>query len=377
MSTATPVYSPGLEGVIAGETAISTVEDGLRYRGYPVGELVERASFDEVAYLLLYGDLPTAAALKQFQERVAMARRLPPALKELYAGLPKWTAPLDALRTTISALAGFDQDASDNSREANRRKAERLLAQIPLAIADYFRISKGLTPVLARQELSNAANFLYMIRGTEPASDEVRALDVSLILYAEHEFNASTFTARVIVSTMSDLHSGVVGALGALKGPLHGGANEKVMDVLRAAGGPDTAEKWTLDALARKERIMGFGHRIYKSGDVRAGIIKPFVRAAAAASGNEKWEQTAEVVERVMEREKKMFPNVDWPAGRMYHAMGLEIPIYTPMFAMSRIAGWSAHIIEQLDNNRLIRPRGLYNGPAKREVKPIAERTAG
>jgi citrate synthase len=377
MSAAAPqnaAYSPGLEGVIAGETAISTVEEGLCYRGYPVGELVEKASFDEVAFLLIYGELPRAAELKRFQERVAMARRLPPALRELYAALPKWTAPLDCLRTTISALAGFDQDASDNSREANQRKAERLLAQIPVAIADYFRISKGLTPVLARQDLTNAANFLYMIRGSEPTADEVKALDVSLILYAEHEFNASTFTARVIVSTMSDLHSGVAGALGALKGPLHGGANEKVMDVLRVAGGPDTAEKWTLDALARKERIMGFGHRVYKTGDVRAGIIKPFVRKAAEAAGHLKWEETAEVIERVMEREKKMFPNVDWPAGRLYHAMGLEIPIYTPMFAMSRITGWSAHIIEQLDNNRLIRPRGLYNGPPRRSVVPIGER---
>jgi 2-methylcitrate synthase/citrate synthase II len=374
MSNTTPAYSPGLEGVIAGETAISTVEEGLRYRGYPVGELVDKASFDEVAYLLIYGELPTQPELKAFQERVAMARRLPPALKDLYAALPKWTSPLDALRTTISALAGYDQDASDNSREANQRKAERLLAQIPVAIADYFRISKGLTPVLARQDLSNAANFLYMIRDAEPTADEVKALDVSLILYAEHEFNASTFTARVIVSTLSDLHSGVVGALGALKGPLHGGANEKVMDVVRAAGGPDTAEQWTLDALARKERIMGFGHRVYKTGDVRAGIIKPYVRKLAEAAGYSKWEDTADVIEQVMEREKKMYPNVDWPAGRLYHAMGLEIPIYTPMFAMSRITGWSAHIIEQLDNNRLIRPRGLYVGPPKREVKPIAER---
>lgn len=369
-----PAYSPGLEGVIAGETAVSTVEEGLRYRGYPVGELVANASFDEVAYLLIYGELPRAAELRQFQERVAMARRLPPAIRELYAALPKWTAPLDALRTTISALASFDQDASDNTHEANQRKAERLLAQIPVAIADYFRISKGQTPVLARQDLPTAANFLYMLRGTEPTADEVKALDVSLILYAEHEFNASTFTARVIVSTMSDLHSGVVGALGALKGPLHGGANEKVMDVLRAAGGPDTAERWTLDALARKERIMGFGHRVYKTGDVRAGIIKPFVRKTAEATGNLAWEETADAIERVMEREKKMYPNVDWPAGRLYHAMGLEIPIYTPMFAMARITGWSAHIIEQLDNNRLIRPRGLYTGPGKRDVKPIAER---
>src|SRR5579883_670046 len=347
---ATPAYSPGLEGVIAGETAVSTVEDGLRYRGYPVGELVEHTSYEEVAYLLIYGELPTAGELKGFQERVAMARRLPPGLKELYAALPKWTAPLDVLRTTVSALASFDQDASDTSTEGNRRKAERLVAQMPVAIADYFRISKGLTPVLARQDLSNAANFLYMIRGSDPTPAEVKALDVSLILYAEHEFNASTFTARVIVSTMSDLHAGVVGAIGALKGPLHGGANEKVMDALRAAGGPDTAEKWTLDALARKERIMGFGHRVYKSGDVRAGIIKPFVRAAAGATGNLSWEETADVIERVMEREKKMYPNVDWPAGRLYHAMGLEIPIYTPMFAMARVAGWAAHIIEQLEH---------------------------
>jgi citrate synthase len=367
-------YSPGLEGVIAGETAVSTVEDGLRYRGYPVGELVDRASYEEVAYLLIYGDLPTLAELKQFQERVAMARRLPPVFRDLYAALPKWTAPLDLLRTSVSALAGFDQDASDTSTEGNRRKAERLVAQMPVAIADFYRISKGLTPVLARQDLSNAANFLYMLRGTEPTPDEVKALDVSLILYAEHEFNASTFTARVIVSTMSDLHSGVVGAIGALKGPLHGGANEKVMDVLKAAGGPATAEQWTLVALARKERIMGFGHRIYKTGDVRAGIIKPFVRKAAEAAGEAAWEDTAEVIERVMEREKKMFPNVDWPAGRLYHAMGLETPIYTPMFAMARVAGWAAHIIEQLEKNRLIRPRGLYVGHGKREVKPITER---
>lgn len=375
MSTSTnPQYSPGLEGVIAGETAISTVADGLRYRGYPVGELVERASFDEVAYLLIYGELPNATELKDFQERVAMARRLPPAFKDFYASLPKWTTPLDALRTTVSALASFDQDASDNDRDANQRKAERLLAQMPVAIADYYRICQGLTPVMARQDLSNAANFLHMLRDAEPTPEEVQALDVSLTLYAEHEFNASTFTARVIVSTQSDLYSGVVGAIGALKGSLHGGANEKVMDVLRAAGGPETAEKWTLDALARKERIMGFGHRVYKAGDVRAGILKPYVKSAADLANQQVWEETAEVIEQVMEREKSMYPNVDWPAGRLYHAMGLEIPIYTPMFAMARVTGWSAHIIEQLENNRLIRPRGLYNGPEPRTVRPIAER---
>jgi 2-methylcitrate synthase/citrate synthase II len=367
-------YSPGLEGVIAGETAVSTVEDGLRYRGYPVGELCEHCTFEEVAYLLLYGELPTAAELKGFNDRVAMARRLPPVLREVFAALPKWGHPLDTLRTAVSILGSFDQDTTDNSREANLRKAERLLAQIPVAIADAFRIGKGLTPIPARQDLGTAANFLFMLRGSESTAAEVRSLDISLTLYAEHEFNASTFTGRVIVSTMSDLHSGVAGAIGALKGPLHGGANEKVMDVVKAAGSVEKAEAYTMAALAKKERIMGFGHRVYKSGDVRAGIIRPYVRQMAEATGNAAFEATADKIEEVMAREKKMFPNVDWPAGRMYHAMGLEIPIYTPMFAMARITGWAAHIIEQLDNNRLIRPRGLYNGAGPRSVVPLSAR---
>ncbi len=368
ISPANAAYSPGLEGVIAGETAISTVEDGLRYRGYAVADLVAKCTYDDVAYLLIYGELPTAPERRSFLERSAMARRLPEPIPVLFAALPAWAAPLDALRSAVSILASFDQDATDNSEEANRRKAERLVAQMPVAIADHFRIQRDLQPVMARQDLGTAANFLYMLRSTEASPDEVKALDVSLILYAEHEFNASTFAARVIVSTMSDLHSAICGAIGALKGPLHGGANEKVMDFVKAAGGPESAEQFTLDALARKARIMGFGHRVYKSGDVRAGIIKPYVQQAAAASGNDRWEATAAIVEATMIREKKMYPNVDWPAGRLYHALGLEIPIYTPMFAMSRVAGWSAHVIEQLGNNRLIRPRSLYIGPANREV---------
>jgi citrate synthase len=272
-------------------------------------------------------------------------------------------------------LGHFDQDASDNSHDANLRKAERLMAQIPVAIADYYRLSKGLQPEPARQDLSHAANFLFMLRGTEPAPDEVKALDISLILYAEHEFNASTFAARVIVSTLSDMHSGITGAIGALKGPLHGGANEKVMDILLSAGGPEQAEAWTKAALARRERIMGFGHRVYKTGDVRAGILKKFARKAAEAAGDVKWEDTADVIESVMASEKNMFPNLDWPAGRLYHAMKLEIPLYTPIFAMSRISGWAAHVIEQLDNNRLIRPRALYKGAARRQIIPLDERT--
>ncbi|HEY1380115.1 MAG TPA: citrate/2-methylcitrate synthase [Gemmataceae bacterium] len=373
MSTA-EIYSPGLEGVIAGETAVSTVEGGLRYRGYPVTELAEKCSFDEVAYLLLYGDLPTAKQLADFEARVAAARRLPAPLKDLFPALPKWTPPMDALRTAVSILAHFDQDVDDNSTEANLRKAERLYAQIPLAIAEQCRASKGLQPVKARPDLGHAASFLYILRGQEATPEEVRAFDVSLTLYAEHEFNASTFAARVTVSTLSDLHSGVVAAIGALKGPLHGGANEKVMGLLESAGGPDTAEAWIRDALARKEKVMGFGHRVYKTGDIRAKVLRDFARKAAERMGQMRWEETADVIERVMQAEKSLLPNLDWPAGRLYHALELEIPLYTPIFVMSRITGWSAHIIEQLANNRLIRPRGRYTGPELKQVVPIGQR---
>jgi citrate synthase len=372
--SAAEIYSPGLEGVIAGETAISTVEGGLRYRGYPVTELAEKTGFDEVAYLLLYGDLPTRKQLEAFRGRVAQARELPVALCDLLKALPPDAPPMDVLRTAVSVLAHFDAQAADNSHDANLHKAERLLGQIPLAVAAQFRLSRGLPLVEARRDLGHAAHFLYLLRGTEPKEAETRALDVSVILYAEHEFNASTFTARVVCSTESDLHSGIVAAIGALKGRLHGGANEKVMDLLQAAGGPETAEKWIRDALARKERVMGFGHRVYKSGDVRARIMKEFARRAAEATGQTRWEETAEIIERVMHKEKNLLPNLDWPAGRLYHALGLEVSLYTPIFVLSRVAGWSAHVIEQLDHNRLIRPRARYTGPEVRSVKPLAGR---
>jgi citrate synthase len=213
-----------------------------------------------------------------------------------------------------------------------------------------------------------------MLRGTEPTPTETRVMDVSLILYAEHEFNASTFTARVVCSTESDLHSCIVAAIGALKGRLHGGANEKVMELLQAAGGPETAEKWIRDALVRKKKIMGFGHRIYKTGDVRAGILTSFTQQMAKVADTLKWEETAEIIERVLAEEKNLHPNLDWPAGRLYHAMGLETPIYTPIFVMARVAGWSAHVLEQQHHNRLIRPSSRYTGPARRPVKPLAER---
>lgn len=373
--SAPEIYSPGLEGVIAGETAISTITGGLRYRGYPVTELAENATFDEVAHLLLHGELPTASQLKGFQKRLAEARKMPDALRDLLKVLPKQASAMDVLRSGVSVLAHYDPEVEDSGHDANLRKAERLLAQIPLAVAAFYRFGKGQQPVAPKPDLPHAANFLYMLRGAEAAPDQVRALDVSLILYAEHEFNASTFTARVVCSTESDLHSSIVAAIGALKGRLHGGANEKVMNLLRQAGGPQTAEKWIRDALVRKEKIMGFGHRVYKAGDVRAGILKKYARAAAEKAGQLDWETTAEIIERVLEQEKNLFPNLDWPAGRLYHALGLEVSLYTPIFVMSRVTGWSAHVIEQLDHNRIIRPRARYTGPDVRPVKPLAERT--
>ncbi|GIW79886.1 MAG: citrate synthase 2 [Gemmatales bacterium] len=374
MSTA-EVYSPGLEGIIAGETAISTITGGLRYRGYPVTELAEKACFEEVAYLLLYEELPTQKQLDDFQRRLAAHRQLPQPLIDLLKAVPKNAVPMDVLRSAVSILAHFDPDTEDNSRDANLRKAERLLGQIPVVVACHHRLAKGQEPIPARSDLSHAGNFLYMLRGEEGSADEVRALDVSLILYAEHEFNASTFTARVVVSTESDLHAAVTAAIGALKGRLHGGANEKVMDLLRQVGGPENAEKWIRDALARKERIMGFGHRVYKTGDVRAEILKTYARKAAQAKGETKWEETAEIIEKILAEEKKLFPNLDWPAGRLYYALDLDVPLYTPIFVMSRVAGWAAHVIEQLGSNRLIRPRARYTGPDLRSVKPISERS--
>jgi 2-methylcitrate synthase/citrate synthase II len=362
------IYSPGLEGVVAGETAISTVTGGLRYRGYPVTELAEKCCFEEVAYLLLYGELPARGELAGFRGRLESMQRLPDLVSSFLRSAPKGAAPMDVLRTVVSMLALFDPDTADNSRAANLRKAERLLAQIPVAIAEHWRGVKSLPAPAPRGELGFAANLLHMLGGKAADDFHAKALDVSLILYAEHEFNASTFTARVVCSTESDLHSGIVAAIGALKGPLHGGANEKVMDVLLASGGPASAETWLRAAMARKEKIMGFGHRVYKTGDVRARVLKDYARQAAQRAGLTKWEETAEIMERILATEKNLHPNLDWPAGRLYHAMGLEKPLYTPFFVASRVTGWSAHVMEQLEHNRIIRPRARYTGPEERAV---------
>ena len=367
-------YHPGLEGVVAGETAISTIAGGLSYRGYSIEDLAEHASFEETAYLILHGELPNREQLAALKQRLAQYAPVDPAVIDALRHIPVEAPMMDVMRTGASLLAHFDPDVADNSHDANIRKAERLLAQLPVVMAARERLVEGASPVAPRPDYSLAANTLWMLRSAEPSERSVRAIDVSLILYAEHEYNASTFTARVVCSTMSDLHSSITAAIGALKGPLHGGANERVMDVLREVGSPEKAESWIRDALARKVRIMGFGHRVYKTGDPRARYLKTLCGELAAETGHEDMEQMADIIEQIVVGEKKLPPNLDWPSARLYHYLGLPVRLYTPLFVLSRVAGWSAHVVEQLDNNRLIRPRANYIGPEPRAWKPIEER---
>ena len=382
MSTApTDTYYPGLEGVIACETAICNLEGregegGLEYRGYRIEDLAGTVSYEETAYLLLHGDLPNRAELDLFNARLREARTLPEPLVDLFHKIPATNHPMDVLRTSVSVLAHFDPEvnASPTDHAANVRKAERLVAQMPTAIAYRERISSGLAPVAPRDDLDLAANFLLMMSGKVPSKSMHEAFDLSLVLYTEHELNASTFAGRVTVSTLSDLYSGIVAAIGTLKGSLHGGANEEAWKLLERVGAADHAEQWIKDALARKEKIMGFGHRVYKTGDPRSRILKPWCQKLAAEVGETKWEAIAEPIEKAVTEQKHLPPNVDWPSARLYHYMGLDVDVYTPIFAMARVAGWSAHIIEQLDHNRLMRPRATYTGPPNRAVKPIGQR---
>jgi 2-methylcitrate synthase/citrate synthase II len=368
------LYRPGLEGIIAGETAVSTIAGGLLYRGYAVEELAENTSFEEVAYLILYGELPKADQLKSFSERLGQYAPVPDQVIETLRRIPPQAGMMDVMRTGCSMLAHWDPDQTDNSHDANLRKGERLLAQLPVVMAARHRLVQGKEPYGPDKRYSLSENILRMLRRRDPSPSAVRSLDISLILYAEHEYNASTFTARVVASTLSDLHSAVTAAIGALKGPLHGGANERVLEVLQQVGVPEKAESWVRDALARKVRIMGFGHRVYKDGDPRAKFLKPLCEELAKETGHPGMEAIADTIERVVVAEKKLPPNLDWPSARLYHYLDLPVELYTPLFVLSRVVGWSAHIIEQLDNNRLIRPLANYTGAPQRSWKPIAER---
>jgi citrate synthase len=374
-------FYPGLEGVIANETAIASMEGrsgegGLAYRGYSIEDLAENVTYEEAAHLLLHGELPTTQQLREFKARLDGQRAIPADLTHLLRVIPKEVHAMDTLRTSVSVLAHYDPetDAPPTDHAANVRKAERLIAQMSTAVAVRERFLRGLEPVEPKPGLSHAANFLYMVEGSEPSEAIADGFDLSLTLYAEHELNASTFSARVTVSTLSDLHSGIVAAVGTLKGSLHGGANEEAWKVLEKVGAPERAEQWIQDALARKERIMGFGHRVYKTGDPRARILTKHCQRIAAEIGDDKWERIAGPIEKAVTEQKQLPPNVDWPSARLYHYMGLDIRTYTPIFAMARVAGWAAHAIEQLDHNRLMRPRAIYVGVPPREVVPIAER---
>lgn len=369
-------YKPGLEGVVAGVTYISEVDPDkqkLAYRGYDIEDLATSSTFEEVAYLLLNGELPNKNQLAEFSDDIASERGIPNEVTEFLNKAPKEN-PMDVLRTCVSALALFDPDINEMTKEANLRKAKRLIAKIPTIIASTYRLQKGLKPIQPDRRHSHAANLLHLIMGAEPEQFKVRVMDASLILYAEHSFNASTFAARVIASTLSDMHAAVCGALGALKGPLHGGANERAMEMMLKIGEPENAEKWVMDTLARKERIMGFGHRVYRSGDSRVPTMRRISKELSEKVGESRWYRIAEIVESVMARERGLYPNVDFPCGYTYYLLGLPIELYTPIFASSRVAGWAAHVIEQLGDNRLIRPDSIYRGPRARSCVPLERR---
>jgi 2-methylcitrate synthase len=375
-----PSYSPGLEGVIAGESTLCLVDEGeagLLYRGYAIHDLAEHSTFEEVAYLLLFGQLPTRQELKDFSARL-IEQAVPPHLLDVFLGaVPSSSHPMDVVRTGVSLLGMVDPDVTDNSHDANVRKSIRLLAQIPLMIATSYRLVNGKPRVRPQENLSFAENLLYLLTDrmrNDEAKAMARVLDVSLTLYAEHEFNASTFAARVTASTMTDLHSAVTSAIGTLKGPLHGGANEAVAEMFLDIGSRERVEVWVREALVKKRRIMGFGHRVLKKGDSRSAIIQRHAESLSGICGDRRWYEIATAVDHVMEREKGLHPNLDFYTAVAYLLMGIPRTLYTPVFICSRIAGWCAHVIEQQDHNRLMRPRALYTGPSRREYIPLDRR---
>ncbi len=363
----TAVVTRGLEGIVAANSGICWIDGEagvLAYRGIDIHELAQRSTFEETSYLLWFGVLPTASQLAEFRKQLAAARTLPEDILGLLAALPRNGTPMEVLRTAVSALSFYDPDEKDNTHDANVRKSYRLTSQIALIVATYDRIRKGKPLVAADPTLSHAGNFLWMLNGEKPSATAEKALDTALILHADHELNASTFAARVIAATLSDVHSAITGAIGALKGPLHGGANEAVMHILFAidkAGADPVA--YVRQMLADKKKISGFGHRVYHTEDPRATHLRRMSEDLGRASGNAKWFEMSRKIELFVKEEKKLNANVDFYSASTYTTLGIDVDLFTPIFAISRIAGWAAHVIEQLDDNRLIRPRAEYIGP--------------
>jgi len=366
----------GLEGVVAASSAISSIiDDKLTYAGYDIDDLAENASFEEVIFLLWHRRLPNAVELEDLKNQLAANMEIPRPIIEHFKTYPiAKVHPMGALRTAVSYLALFDEEADSMDSAANYRKAIRLQAKIPTIVAAFARIRKGLEPVRPRKELSFASNFLYMLKGELPDAVAEEAFNKALVLHADHEFNASTFTARVCVATLSDMYSGITGAIGALKGPLHGGANEQVMKMLMEIGSVENVETYIQNKLARKEKIMGFGHRVYRKGDPRAKHLKKMSEKLTALSGEPKWYEMSVKIEEIVTREKNIPPNVDFYSASVYHSLGIEHDLFTPIFAISRVSGWLAHIMEQYENNRLIRPRAEYVGPGKRPYVKLEDR---
>jgi len=370
----------GLAGVVADDTAISKVmpeSNSLTYRGYAVQDLAANCRFEEVAYLIWHGELPNAAELKTFIAMEKSERGLSADLLHVMGKFNVRAHPMDTLRTAVSFLGQADDTAWESSRGELYRKAVRLFAKIPEIVAADFRLRNGKKPIPSSAELGFSENFFHMCFGEVPAAEIVKCFDISMTLYAEHSFNASTFTARTIASSQSDIYSAVTGAIGSLKGPLHGGANEAVMHMLMEVGSADRAEQWMLGALAQKRNIMGFGHRVYKRGDSRVPTMteafRKMVTVIDTPAAHEYWKMSR-ILDDVMVREKKIYPNLDFPTGPAYYLMGFEIPIFTPIFVISRITGWTAHVMEQLANNKLIRPLSHYTGAPERPVRPIEKR---
>jgi citrate synthase len=368
MSSLTTMNTPkGLEGVVATTSSICYIDGDqgvLAYRGIDIHELADNSTFEETCYLLWFGKLPTREELKQLRERMAAERKLDPAVVSLLHTAPKGIQPMDVLRTAVSALSFYDLDEKSNDHDANIRKSVRLTSQIPMIVAAYDRIRKGKKVVEPDRSLSHAANFLLQLNGTPPSVTAERALDIALILHADHELNASTFAARVTAATLSDMHSAITSAIGALKGPLHGGANEAVFQILQAIdkAGADPVE-YVKGMLAQKKKIPGFGHRVYHTEDPRATHLRKMSRDLGHSSGQDKWYDMSARIEQFVKADKNLNANVDFYSASTYHTMGIDVDLFTPVFAISRVSGWTAHVIEQLDDNRLIRPRADYIGP--------------
>ncbi len=373
----TPQFQSGLEGVIASASAIcfvDGVEGRLLYRGYDIHDLAEHSTYEEVVHLLWHGDLPTRAQLDALRRELGAARALPAAVQGLLTGLPLTADPMDILRTVVSAMGLYDPDLNDQSPAANLRKATRLVAQFPTIVAAYHRVRQGKPPVPPRPEASHAADFLTMLFGTEPDPEYVRAMDMALLLQADHELNASTFAARVAAATLSDIYAATTSAIATLKGPLHGGASEAVMKLLREIGSPGRVEPVIREKLAQKQKIPGFGHRVYRTEDPRARHLRALAQRLGARAGDLRWFEMTRQVEEVVTRERQLYPNVDLYSSSAYAAMGIPLDLYTPIFAVSRISGWTAHILEQYADNRLIRPRAEYIGPLRRDFVPLGLR---